>query len=185
MAKGAGLPTSGFGGMAASRIDQRRDETRRYRNCGRAILSVTMILLERHPLMRFHPVRLNKALGTSTRARTQTPPRAILAANLNCWATPHAMSKRDRYILAAFMACTLIEFWLVARITQRSRIRDWAPPDSWYVFNVALAGVVLVAMVAVLRTGRWWQRLVALVMCICPVTFIYDVCRWSATIARQ
>ena len=97
------------------------------------------------------------------------------------------MSKRDRYILAAFMACTLIEFWLVARITymQRSRIRDWAPPDSWYVFNVALAGVVLVAMVAVLRTGRWWQRLVALVMSICPVTFIYDVCRWSATIARQ
>jgi hypothetical protein len=97
------------------------------------------------------------------------------------------MSKKDKYILAAFIGCTLVEFWLLTRITyiQRTRIRDWTPPDSWYVLNLVLAGVVLVAMAAVVRTGRWWQRLVALVVCICPGMFIYDVCRWSAELSKQ
>ena len=97
------------------------------------------------------------------------------------------MSKTDKCILAAFIACTLIELWLLARITyiERTRIRDWTPPDSWYVLNVALAGTVLVTMVTVLRTGRWWQRVIALVVSIFPVMFIYDVCRWSATFLAQ
>jgi hypothetical protein len=96
------------------------------------------------------------------------------------------MSKRDKYILAAFVVCTLLQFWLLDRITYPRRVRDWSPPTSYYVFNVALAGAVLVAMATVLRVGRGWHWLVAPVLCICPVIFICDFCRWSiAELSRQ
>jgi len=94
------------------------------------------------------------------------------------------MSKRDKYILTAFVVCTFVQLWLLSRIIHMQQhlheVRDFSPRDSWYIFNLILAGIVLVVMATVLRVGRWWQRFVALVVCICPVIFIYDVCRWSS-----
>jgi hypothetical protein len=89
------------------------------------------------------------------------------------------MTKRDKFILAAFVCSTLLVLWLVERIAYPSTVRDYAPPRSWYILNVAIAGVVLVTMAAVTRVGRWWQRLVAPAVCICPFVYLYDFCRWS------
>jgi hypothetical protein len=93
------------------------------------------------------------------------------------------MSKKDKLILAAFVVCTLIEFWLFARITyvHRGRVHDWTAPDSWHILNFVLAAFIVVAMVTVLRTGRWWQRLLAPLLCVIPTLCIYDLCRWSMT----
>ena len=98
------------------------------------------------------------------------------------------MSKKDKFILAAFVGFTFIEFWLLARITyvQRTQVRDWTAPDSWHILNFILAAFIIVAMVSVLRTGRWWQRLVAPLLCVIPVVFIYDFCQWSlAELSRR
>jgi len=80
------------------------------------------------------------------------------------------MSKKDKLILAAFVGCTIIEFWLIARITYVPWTR---------VLNFVLAALIIVVMVTALRTGRWWQRLLALLLCFIPVVYIYDLCRWS------
>jgi hypothetical protein len=45
--------------------------------------------------------------------------------------------------------------------------------------NFVLVGLVLAAMAAVIRVGNWWQRFVALIICICPLMVVYDYCRWS------
>ncbi len=99
------------------------------------------------------------------------------------------MSKRDKYILAAFVISLLLQCWLVARITsmqtKMQTVRHFAPGESWYVLNVVLAGAVLVAMAAVLRTGSWRQRLAALVLCICPLIFLYDLCRWCLAVISR
>lgn len=88
--------------------------------------------------------------------------------------------------LAVLTGSTVLEMWLIGRLTyiERTPVRDWTPPSSWHVLNLVLAGLILVVMISALRTGRWWQRLVALVVCICPAAVIYDVCR-TAPLVKQ
>ena len=89
--------------------------------------------------------------------------------------------KRDKYILSVLVVGTLLEFWLMARATEivRGRIRDWRPPTSWYLFNVILAGVILLAMTRVLRIGRFWHQLLAAVMCMFPAFYLYELSGWA------
>ena len=89
------------------------------------------------------------------------------------------MTKRNRFILAGFVLGLLVELWITYGMAHPLRIRDRPRPDSWYVWQLSLSGILLVAMTTVLRIGSGWQRLVALALCICPTIIVLDWCQWS------
>jgi hypothetical protein len=95
------------------------------------------------------------------------------------------ITTRDKYALGALVFCALGEFWLAARITSVARIRDWSPPDSWYILNTLLAGAILVAVASVLRIGKFGHRLVAAVLCVFPAFYLYELCGWAYDILTR
>ena len=46
------------------------------------------------------------------------------------------------------------------------------PPESYYILNVVLASAAMLLALLVLRSGRWWQRLIGGVFCLYPLTIL-------------
>jgi hypothetical protein len=71
------------------------------------------------------------------------------------------MSGKNSYILLAFVLSAIVQLVLWLRLWLPRQIKDWWPPDSWYIWNILLAGAALLVIAPVLRHGSVWQRIVA------------------------
>src|SRR4051812_48255540 len=96
-------------------------------------------------------------------------------------------SRRDWHNASALVLSTLLEFWLAARdsdifqtyVLERARVRDWTPSMSWHILNFLAAGVVLIALMPVVRAGFFWQRVFAIILYVFPLSYFYGDCSWA------
>jgi hypothetical protein len=57
--------------------------------------------------------------------------------------------------------------------------------DTWIITNFLLVSLALLLMVPVLRVGRWWQRVGAVLLCLIPGWILLERIWWSVNMLVQ